>query len=136
MQEEFLDLRAPRSASAAAPCSSPRTSSTRSSASCDRVGIIRDGRLVAVEDVAEITGRAYRHVTVEFAAPVDPAEFAGLPGVIELEATGARDHASRRAGDLDAVVKAAARHTVHDIELVQPDARGGLPHLLRHGTAR
>jgi ABC-2 type transport system ATP-binding protein len=30
--------------------------------SCDRVGIIRDGRLVAVESVNDITGRAYRHV--------------------------------------------------------------------------
>jgi ABC-2 type transport system ATP-binding protein len=29
---------------------------------CDRVGIIREGRLIAVEDVAAITARAYRHV--------------------------------------------------------------------------
>ena len=43
---------------------------------CDRVGIIRDGRLVAVEDVADITGRAYRHVTLEFAERVDPTSSA------------------------------------------------------------
>ena len=34
---------------------------------CDRVGIIRDGRLVAVESVEDVTGRSYRHVTLEFA---------------------------------------------------------------------
>ena len=39
---------------------------------CDRVAIIRDGRLIAVESVDEITGRAYRHVTLEFAEPSTP----------------------------------------------------------------
>ena len=52
---------------------------------CDRVGIIRDGRLVAVEDVAEITGRSFRHVTVEFAGLVDPGEFRSIPGVTDLQ---------------------------------------------------
>jgi ABC-2 type transport system ATP-binding protein len=52
---------------------------------CDRVGIIRDGRLVAVENVAEITGHSYRHVTIAFAEPVDPAEFERIPGVTELQ---------------------------------------------------
>jgi ABC-2 type transport system ATP-binding protein len=86
---------------------------------CDRVGIIRDGRLVAVEDVAGITARSYRHVTLEFADPVDPAEFARLPGVTDLEPNGRRI-AFKATGELDGVIKAAARHTVADIELVHP----------------
>ena len=86
---------------------------------CDRVGIIREGRLVAVEDVAEITGRSYRHVTLEFAERVDPDEFRRLPGVIDLEPDGRRI-AFKATGDLDPVIKAAARHTVTDIELVHP----------------
>jgi ABC-2 type transport system ATP-binding protein len=86
---------------------------------CDRVGIIREGRLVAVEDVAEITSRAYRHVTLEFAQPVDPDEFRRLPGVIDLE-PGGRRVAFKATGDLDPVIKAAARHTLTDIELVRP----------------
>ena len=86
---------------------------------CDRVGIIRDGRLVAVEHVAAITARAYRHVTLEFAEPVDPDEFRRLPGVSGLERTNGR-MSFRATGDLDQVVKAAARHTVTDIELSHP----------------
>jgi beta-exotoxin I transport system ATP-binding protein len=86
---------------------------------CDRVGIIREGRLVAVEEVAAITARAYRHVTIEFAEPVDPAEFTRLPGVSGLERTNGRI-SFRAEGDLDAVVKTAARHTVSDIELSHP----------------
>jgi ABC-2 type transport system ATP-binding protein len=86
---------------------------------CDQVAIIREGRLIAVEDVAAITGRAYRHVTLEFAERVDPDEFRRLPGVIDLVA-GARRVTFKATGDLDAVIKTAARHTVSDIELVHP----------------
>jgi len=86
---------------------------------CDRVGIIRDGRLIAVENVAQVTHRSYRHVELEFADPVDPGEFARIPGVSELVVAGTR-LTFRAAGDLDAVIKAAARHTVTDIELIHP----------------
>ena len=69
--------------------------------------------------MAEITGRAYRHVTLEFAERVDPDEFRRLPGVIDLEP---RRPPDRVQGDRRPrpVIKAAARHTVTDIELVRP----------------
>ena len=40
---------------------------------CHTVAIIRDGRIVAVEDVADLRARAGRKVTIRFADPVDPA---------------------------------------------------------------
>jgi ABC-2 type transport system ATP-binding protein len=86
---------------------------------CDRVGIIREGRLAAVEHVADITGRAYRHVTLEFASAIDPGEFSRLPGVTDLQARG-RTIAFKATGGLDAIIKASARHTVTDIELARP----------------
>jgi len=86
---------------------------------CSRVGIIRDGGLVAVEDVADVTGRSFRHVAIEFADPVDPSEFRGLPGVTELVQQGAR-LTFKAHGDLHRIVKAAARHSVVDIELARP----------------
>ncbi len=86
---------------------------------CDRVAIIREGRLAAVERVADLRGRAYHHVSIDFESPIDAAEFARIPGVSELEVSGS--HVSFKAtGALDAVVKTAARHTVHDIELTEP----------------
>jgi ABC-2 type transport system ATP-binding protein len=86
---------------------------------CDRVGIIREGRLIAVESMADLTERAYRHVSLEFADPVDPYEFASIPGVTQLQASGRRI-SFRALRDLDAVVKTAARHTLTDIELTHP----------------
>jgi ABC-2 type transport system ATP-binding protein len=86
---------------------------------CDRVGIVRDGHLIDVEDVARMRERAYRDVSVRFATPVDPTELSALPGVTELRADGERLD-FRVAGDLDAVVKVAARHEVRDLEITQP----------------
>jgi ABC-2 type transport system ATP-binding protein len=86
---------------------------------CDRVGIIREGRLVTVEEVAELTGKAYRHVSLELGDAVDPAEFESLPSVTDVEVSGRRV-TFKAAGDIDPVVKAAARHTVVDMELSHP----------------
>jgi ABC-2 type transport system ATP-binding protein len=50
----------------------------------DRVGIIRHGRLIAVEEVAELRSKAIRTVTMIFNEPVDGAEFGGVPGVRDV----------------------------------------------------
>jgi ABC-2 type transport system ATP-binding protein len=86
---------------------------------CDRVAIIREGRLVGVEAVAAMRARAYRHVTIEFADPVDPADLEAIPGVAEMRADGRRVTFQAH-GSLDAVVKAAARHAVADLEVTAP----------------
>jgi len=86
---------------------------------CDRVGIIREGRLIAIEDVEEMRGRAYRNVIVTFAQPVDAADIAALDGVDDLERDGATVR-FRVLGDLDGVVKAIAGHPVADIEITRP----------------
>ena len=86
---------------------------------CDRVAIIREGRLVAVERVADLRGRAYHHVAIEFDTPVERSEFASIPGVSELDSDGQRI-SFKASGALDPVIKAAARHTVVDMELTEP----------------
>jgi ABC-2 type transport system ATP-binding protein len=86
---------------------------------CDRVGIIRDGRLVAIESVEDVTGRSYRHVTIEFADPLDPDEFRRIPGVRDLVQAGRR-LSFKADGAVDPVIKAAARHTVTELELNHP----------------
>jgi ABC-2 type transport system ATP-binding protein len=87
---------------------------------CDRVAIIRDGRLIAIEHVADLTARRFRHATVEFAAPVDPSELRAVAGISGVEADGRRLRFSVEAGALDGVVKALARHRIVDLELAHP----------------
>lgn len=87
--------------------------------SCDRVGIIREGRLIAVEDVAEMRGRGSRNVVVRFERPVSPTELALPQGVEDVDIDGATLRFRTR-GELDATVKALARHPVADLEITRP----------------
>jgi ABC-2 type transport system ATP-binding protein len=86
---------------------------------CDRVGIVRDARLVAVERVPDLLGRARRKVTLRLAAGEEVEELRGLAGVSDVERVGGQ-LSFRFAGDLDPVVKALARHHVTDLEISRP----------------
>lgn len=86
---------------------------------CDRVGIVRAGRLIAVERISELLGKARRSVTLELAEPDDLDDLRALPGVSELSAIDGKV-SFKTAGELDAVLKAIARRNVLDMELTHP----------------
>ena len=86
---------------------------------CDRVGILRAGRLAAVESVEAIRDRALRHVRIRFAGPAPAGEFAALPGVSGLRATGP-ELRFLLAGEPTEVVRAAGRHRLLDVEIARP----------------
>jgi ABC-2 type transport system ATP-binding protein len=118
MQEEFLSLvREERERGCAVFLSSHELDEVERV--CDRVGIIRGGRLIAVERIADLLGKTQRRVSVEFAAPVDPVELRRVPGVTDLTARDGRVEFHLRGGP-DPVVKALARHPVAEIEIAHP----------------
>ena len=86
---------------------------------CDRVGIVREGELVAVETTESLLTKRVRHMTITFAQPVDGEAFASLAGVCDVRVDGANVSLSLTDG-LDQVVKLAARHTVVDMDLPRP----------------
>ena len=85
---------------------------------CDRVGIIREGRLVAVESIASLKERAVQQLEIEFAAPVEPGGFAGSPNVRDLSIEGSVLRCVV-VGSVDALVKRAAAHDVRRIRSVE-----------------
>ncbi|HEX5850114.1 MAG TPA: ABC transporter ATP-binding protein [Rubrobacter sp.] len=86
---------------------------------CDRVGIIRGGRLVAVETTDTLIDKSFRHVVLTFAEEVDPKPFEALPGVRDLRAGGNR-LAFTLYDDLDEMVKLAAGHHLLNMEYERP----------------
>lgn len=86
---------------------------------CDRVGIIREGALVAHETTASLLAKRYRRLALHFAEPVDPTPFAALPGVTDLRAEG-RSLRMRVEGEIDPVIKLAAGFTVLDLDFERP----------------
>ena len=86
---------------------------------CDRVGIIREGRLAAVESVDEMRGRAYRNVTARFASAVDAEAFAAISGTDRVEVDG-NEVRFRALGDIDSAIKAIAAFDLDDLEVTRP----------------
>ena len=97
---------------------------------CERVAIIREGRLVQVDRIEAIRQLAFHHVELTFRAPVAPAVFDGLPGVSDVDATG--DVVTMRvSGPIGAVISVAA--AARDRRRRQPrtEPRGRLPRPVR-----
>jgi ABC-2 type transport system ATP-binding protein len=86
----------------------------------DRVGIIRDGRLLAVESVQSLREHALRSVTLTFGGPFDADDFRRLPGFADVTVTG-RTLRGRLAGHTDELVKAASRYDVAHLRCEEPD---------------
>jgi len=86
---------------------------------CDRVAIIRDGRLVDVSTVAELLGEHWRSVNLVLAAP-PPAGTFDLPNVEVVALTGREVHVMVQ-GDVNPLLRRIAGLEVHDIAVTTPD---------------
>jgi ABC-2 type transport system ATP-binding protein len=86
---------------------------------CDRVAIIRDGRLVRVDRVDALRDIAHHQVELAFVGEPPLAEFEALPGVSQVVA---EDHLLklRVSGSISPVVQAAARHELTDFVSREP----------------
>jgi len=86
---------------------------------CDRVAIIRDGRVVTVDRVEALRGLAHHEVELRFGAPVAASAFSSLPGVTDVVMIdgGLR---MRVTGSMAPVVEAAAGRGLVDFETREP----------------
>ena len=88
---------------------------------CGRVAIIREGRLVEVNQVSSLTHLRQQDLAVRFATAASPDWFRGLPGVQEATAEdGGLEVHLRVQGDLDEVIKVAAQHGATNIVTREP----------------
>jgi ABC-2 type transport system ATP-binding protein len=87
--------------------------------SCDRVAIIREGRIVRVDRVDALRDLAHHQVELRFAGDPPAAEFATIAGVSDVEV---EDHMLRLRvlGAITPVVQAAARLGVTDFLSREP----------------
>ena len=86
---------------------------------CNRVGIIREGRIVAVEDVATLRGRRVRSIEIEFGGNVAPEEFEGLDGVRNMSVSDSFLRCDIE-GSLAQLFKAAGRYEIVNVTTREP----------------
>jgi ABC-2 type transport system ATP-binding protein len=86
---------------------------------CDRVAIIREGRLVKVDRTEALRDLAHHQVELRFADGVPTEAFANLPGVSDVTV---EDHTLRLrvAGPITPVVQVAARYELLDFVSREP----------------
>jgi ABC-2 type transport system ATP-binding protein len=86
---------------------------------CDRVAIIRDGRLVRVDRVEALRDLAHHQVELRFAGDVPVGAFAALPGVSDVSTD---DHLLRMrvSGSIAPVVREAAKYELLDFVSREP----------------
>jgi ABC-2 type transport system ATP-binding protein len=88
---------------------------------CTRVGIIRDGTLVRIGDIAELKAIKRYEMTITFADAVAADTFRSLAGVEKVEELN-QGHGVRLTiqGPPDEVIKAAARYRVVSLTSLEP----------------
>jgi ABC-2 type transport system ATP-binding protein len=86
---------------------------------CDRVAIIREGRLVRVDRTDALRDLAHHTVELVFTGPVPTAAFESLPGVSDVVS---EDHVLRMrvSGNIAPVVRAAAQYELADFVSREP----------------
>ncbi len=86
---------------------------------CDRVGIIRQGRLAAVESVEALKSRAMRSLEIRFGENVSAESFSNVEGVRNLSVSGMSLRCDVT-GPVGPLIKAAAQFDLLDIALHEP----------------
>ena len=86
---------------------------------CERIGILREGRLVETAPVRELKARSLRRIEARFAGEMPEANDLAVIGVREVEREGNRLELEI-SGDLDSVIKKLAEYEVVALESRAP----------------
>jgi ABC-2 type transport system ATP-binding protein len=87
---------------------------------CDRVGFIRDGKMIAVERIEDMKARALRYIEVQFE---DQAPLDAINSIKEVKDLLADGNTLRFAveGSMDSVIKAISQYHVVNLVSREPD---------------
>jgi ABC-2 type transport system ATP-binding protein len=86
----------------------------------DRVGIIRQGKVVEVAETASLINHAMRRVYIRFKEPVDESALTAVQGVNVLSRDDGQSLTLQVEGEMDTLIKALAAFPVLDFETEHP----------------
>lgn len=86
----------------------------------ERVGIIRQGKVIEVAETSALVNRAMRRVRVRFKQPVESQNLSQIPGVTLLSQDDGMSVSLQVEGEMDALIKEIAAYPVIDMETERP----------------
>jgi ABC-2 type transport system ATP-binding protein len=86
----------------------------------NRVGILREGKIIEVAETSDLLKRAVRRALIRFRHPVDVSLFKELPGVSILSEDGGLSILLQVTGDMEGLIKQLAQQPVIEIETERP----------------
>jgi ABC-2 type transport system ATP-binding protein len=87
---------------------------------CDRVGIIREGRLVKVGGVSEVKNLRQRVLEAQFGGAAQASWFSGLPGVISVTTDEPNTARVTLSGDMAEALRVAVEHGALNVATHEP----------------
>lgn len=100
---------------------------------CDRVGFIREGQLVTLEDIETLLERGGKLVRINTETPIDP-ETAELTGVLNFEQVD-REAQFTFTGDYNELIGLLANYDVIDLDVEEPPLEDVFMHYYGGGDA-
>lgn len=97
---------------------------------CDRVAMIHEGALLAVETVESLLARSPKHIRIVFEQAADAADFESLTGVSGLRIDGAAVELET-VGEIDSLLRRAASHRIVDLVCERPSLEQAFVRLYR-----
>lgn len=85
----------------------------------DRIGVVRRGRLVAVERLQDLAARSLHRVRASFAEDIAGTDYEGLPGVRDVVVNQRTMSCSAPQSSLDALLKRVSQRQVVDFECAE-----------------
>jgi ABC-2 type transport system ATP-binding protein len=87
---------------------------------CDRVGIIREGRLVKVGGVNEVKNLRQRVLEAQFSGQAEASWFSGVPGVISVTTDEPNTARVTLSGDMGDALRVAVEHGALNVTTHEP----------------
>jgi ABC-2 type transport system ATP-binding protein len=86
---------------------------------CQRVAIIKEGRIIKIEEISKLRETSYKKVKIDFAGPI-PAELASMPGISSFAAE-SQEAGFLFAGNINRIIQLAGSREIRNILIEEPD---------------
>lgn len=87
----------------------------------DRIGVVRHGKLIAVERLQDLAAKSLHRVRASFTEDVSAVDFSGIPGVRDLMVGDRTMTCSAPQPALDALLKKVSRWAVDDFDCAEAE---------------